>query len=140
VAPPALATVDVVVGLIEDGRGAWLVNQRPVGTHMAGSWEFPGGKRERHEDRLTALARELREELLIDVTAAAPFMQLGHDYTDRRVELDIWLVSAYRGTPVSNEGQRLRWAKVGELAGLAMLAADRPIIDALDRYVSSKLV
>lgn len=134
---PSIPLVDVVVGLIEDGAGRWLVNQRRPGSHMAGSWEFPGGKREAGEARFAALSRELHEELLIEVTAAKPFMCLRHEYPDRRVELDIWLVGAYSGMPVANERQRLRWATPGELTVLPMLPADRPIIQAIASLVSS---
>jgi len=64
--------VDVVVGLIGDPGGRWLVNCRPPGTPLAGSWEFPGGKKEPGEAALAALKRELHEELGIQVLEAEP--------------------------------------------------------------------
>lgn len=128
-----MLAVDVVVGLVEDELGRILVSQRLAGVHMAGSWEFPGGKREPGEDRFAALRRELREELEIDVREAAPFMCLSHDYIDRRVRLDVWNVTEYEGVPRSAEGQRLLWLTVSDLATVGLLPADLPIVDGLRR-------
>ena len=69
-----LARIEVVVGLIQDEQGQILVNQRRPGTHLAGLWEFPGGKRHAGEGRQAALARELHEELGIDVVTADPLL------------------------------------------------------------------
>ena len=123
--------VDVVVGLISDGAGRWLVNCRPAGTPLAGSWEFPGGKREANEAPLAALKRELDEELGIDVLEARPLLELTHDYPDKRVRLDVWRVLRYRGDAVAREGQPLKWVTVEECRGLALLEADWPIIERL---------
>ena len=94
-------TVHVLVGLIGDAHGRWLVNRRRSGTHMAGFWEFPGGKRAAGEERYDALRRELQEELGIEVLAAEPFSELVHDYPDNRVRLDVWRIVRYRGEPQS---------------------------------------
>jgi 8-oxo-dGTP diphosphatase len=106
---------------------------------MAGKWEFPGGKIRPGEPPFVALQRELAEELAIAVQAAKPILNLSHDYSDRRVNLDIWLVEAYAGVPVSNEGQELRWAQVNEISSLDLLAADAPIIAALRSHFSGQL-
>ncbi len=123
--------IHVLVGLLRDARGRWLVNRRRAGTHEAGAWEFPGGKREPGESVRAALDRELAEELGIVVVDAEPFMRLAHDYADRRVLLDIWHVVAYEGRPRPLEAQALRWVRAGELDGAGLLAADRPIIDGI---------
>jgi 8-oxo-dGTP diphosphatase len=123
--------VHVLVGLIGDGHGRWLVNQRRAGTHRAGAWEFPGGKRAPGEGRGAALERELAEELGIEVLEAEPLLELVHDYPDKQVRLDVWLVRRYRGAVTAREGQPLRWVTVEELRGLALLEADGPIVDAL---------
>ena len=127
-APPA---VDVVVGLISDSSGRWLVNCRPAGTPLAGSWEFPGGKRQPGEAARAALERELDEELGIAVLEAAPLLTLVHDYPDKRVRLDVWHVRRYSGTVVAREEQPLRWVTVAECRELALLEADWPIVDRL---------
>jgi 8-oxo-dGTP diphosphatase len=129
VSPPRV--VDVVVGLISDGAGRWLVNCRPDGTPLAGSWEFPGGKVQTGEAALAALKRELDEELGIDVLDAQPLLTLTHDYADKRVRLDVWRVLRYRGVAVARERQPLRWVTVEECRGLALLEADWPIVDRL---------
>jgi 8-oxo-dGTP diphosphatase len=129
----AVRAVHVVVGLMDDEAGRWLVNRRRPGTHMAGSWEFPGGKVESGEQPLSALRRELHEELGIDVQHAEALLELVHDYPDKRVRLDVWRVVRYEGEPSSREGQELRWVPAAELEGLPLLAADAPIVAALER-------
>jgi 8-oxo-dGTP diphosphatase len=123
--------VHVLVGLIGDASGRWLVNRRRPGTHLAGSWEFPGGKLQPGETRLAALRRELDEELGIDVVAAEPLLELVHDYPEKRVRLDVWRVLDYRGTATPREAQELAWVAVEALESLPLLAADLPIIAAL---------
>jgi 8-oxo-dGTP diphosphatase len=123
--------VEVVVGLIGDGTGRWLVNCRPAGTPLAGSWEFPGGKRKVGEAPLAALQRELEEELGIHVLEAEPVLELQHDYADKRVRLDVWHVRRYRGAVVARDGQPLKWVTPAECRTLAMLEADWPIVERL---------
>jgi 8-oxo-dGTP diphosphatase len=127
----AAPVLDVVVGLISDGAGRWLVNRRPEGRPMAGSWEFPGGKRRPGETPLTALKRELDEELGIEVLEATPLLELTHGYADKHVRLDVWRVVRYRGDAVAQEGQPLRWVTVDECRGLELLEADWPIVERL---------
>ena len=128
---PRPVELEVVVGIVHDDSGRVLVNQRRPGTHLAGLWEFPGGKRQLGERREAALARELHEELGIDVVAAAPLLSLHHDYSDRRVHLDVWTVLEFTGAPRSREDQVIDWVAVGELSGLELLPADAPIVAAL---------
>jgi 8-oxo-dGTP diphosphatase len=125
------APVHVLVGLIADGAGRWLVNQRRAGTHMAGRWEFPGGKSQPGETPLMALRRELDEELGIEVLEARPWFELFHDYGDKSVHLDIWRVQRYDCDVVAREGQWLRWVTLEELADLPLLEADWPIVERL---------
>jgi 8-oxo-dGTP diphosphatase len=108
-----------------------LIAERPQGKHMAGRWEFPGGKVGEGESERAALARELREELGVEVGAARPFMRLTHAYVDRDVELSLWIVARYAGSPAGLDGQNLRWVAPGALAREDILEADRPFIEAL---------
>ncbi|HET7608906.1 MAG TPA: NUDIX domain-containing protein [Gammaproteobacteria bacterium] len=124
----ARRAVDVVVGLIGDSSGRWLVNCRPPGTPLAGSWEFPGGKTRPGEAAFAALARELDEELGIEVFEAEPVLVLEHDYPDKRVRLDVWHVVKFRGRATPREGQPLRWVTAAECLDLPLLPADGPIV------------
>jgi len=108
-----------------------LIAQRPPGKHMAGGWEFPGGKLDYDESAIDALKRELKEELNISVHSAMWLCESMHDYPDRRVLLELWLVTEFEGTPTSNEGQVLKWADINDLHEVGMLPADEPLVEAL---------
>lgn len=98
---------------------------------MAGRWEFPGGKVNAGESEALALARELREELGVEVTSSRHFMRLAHSYTDRDVELSMWIVDGYRGEPQSLDGQGLKWVEPAGLGDEDLLEADKPFVAAL---------
>jgi 8-oxo-dGTP diphosphatase len=121
----------VAAGIIEDGTGRVLIARRPPGSHMAGGWEFPGGKVHAGEDVRTALRRELHEEVGIDVVAAEPFVAYRHAYPERTVLLDVWRITEFRGAPRALEGQPLRWERVEQLMSVGLLPADLPIVEAL---------
>lgn len=125
------APLQVVAGLIQDELGRVLVGQRRPGTHMAGFWEFPGGKRRPNESPREALDRELREELGIQVLRATFLSALTHRYPERRVRLELWRVERYQGDPVARERQPLSWSHPDELLGLPILPADEPFVAAL---------
>lgn len=121
----------VSAAVLRDAAGRVLIAQRPAGKHMAGWWEFPGGKAAAGESGEAALARELSEELGIRVGRCHRLLQIRHDYADRIVELQVYVVADYEGEPRGLEGQALRWVPPESLAGEPLLPADRPIIDAL---------
>ena len=108
-----------------------LIAQRPPGKWRAGDWEFPGGKIEPGETERQALERELEEELGIEVLAARPLGTFEHDYTDRSVRIALWLVTDFRGTPASRDGQALRWVAAAELETAGLLEADLPMVPCL---------
>jgi 8-oxo-dGTP diphosphatase len=125
--------IRVVAAALYNARGEVLIAERPPGKHMAGRWEFPGGKVAPDETDADALARELDEELGIRVLAARPLLSLTHRYTDRCVELSMWLVEHYTGEPQSLDGQRLKWVAPAQLTAEDILEADLPFIEALQR-------
>jgi 8-oxo-dGTP diphosphatase len=129
--PPRQRVVHVVAGVIRDPEGRVLLAQRPAGRHLAGGWEFPGGKLEDGEAPFAALQRELREEVGIEVLTASPLVRVRHAYPEREIELDVWVVTGYRGDPVGREGQPLRWCPCEDLGQAGLLAADVPVIRAL---------
>jgi mutator protein MutT len=121
----------VVAGVLRDRRGRVLLAERPAGKHLAGGWEFPGGKLHPGERRLAGLRRELEEELGVGGVAAHPLLRIAHRYPDRQVLLDVWAVTRYRGEPEGRDGQALRWCAVSALAAAGVLPADRPVVTAL---------
>ena len=127
------AEIQVVAGALFDDQHRVLIAQRPSGKHMAGGWEFPGGKLAAGETQLAALIRELHEEVGVDIREAEPLIGYSHRYADRSVRLDLWLVTAYSGVPHSREGQALKWVSIDELPNASLLEADRPMIETLQR-------
>ena len=117
-------------------RGRVLIAERPAGKHMAGWWEFPGGKVGAGETDSEALVRELREELGVETEPSHEIMTLTHDYPDRVVELVLFRATLLRGEPRGLDGQQLKWVDCGALASERLLEADRPFIAAL-QLVSS---
>ncbi len=124
--------IDVAVGVILDSRQqSVLLAKRGAEVHQGGLWEFPGGKREPGEIIRGALRRELREELAIEVTDCEPLLRVEHDYTDKHVALDVWLVHRFVGEPHPVEGQELRWVVISDLDRLEFPAANRAIVTEL---------
>ena len=122
----------VVAAAVTDLAGRVLIAQRPPGKHLAGRWEFPGGKLETGEDRRAGLARELREELGITLSASPrPLIRVRHRYDYGEVLIDMWMVRGYSGEPKGLEGQALRWCTREELETVELLPADGPIVAAL---------
>jgi len=122
--------IHVAAAVIRGADGRILIARRGETQHQGGLWEFPGGKVEDGEAVEIALARELREELGIDVTAARPLIKIKHDYPDKQILLDVWDVSAFTGEPHGAEGQPLAWVSPRELAQYDFPEANRPIVAA----------
>lgn len=102
--------IDVAVGVvIRDGTV--LLGQRVAGKPYAGWWEFPGGKVEKGETIAHALARELHEELGLEVGASHPWVVREFSYPHARVRLHFRRVFRFEGEPVAREGQAFAWAR-----------------------------
>jgi 8-oxo-dGTP diphosphatase len=124
--------VKVAAGVLTSSDGRILIARRPEGGHLAGQWEFPGGKINPDESGLDGLVRELTEELGITVMQAEPLLDYYCEYPDRRVHLNVWRVTRYDGDPGGCEGQALRWVEPTEILNQEdFLSADRPIVEAL---------
>jgi 8-oxo-dGTP diphosphatase len=123
----------VMAGVLRDAQGRVLLAQRPEGKHLAGLWEFPGGKLEPGEQPQHALTRELHEELGIEVEPAdgTPLIRVPWRYGERRLLLDAWQFTRWQGTPVSLEGQALQWVQPSAVDPAILAPADRPILQAL---------
>jgi len=128
----------VVAAAMFDGAGRVLIAQRPVGKHMAGWWEFPGGKVAQGESDAQALVRELREELGVETRVESEIMMLSHEYPDRTVDLVLWRATLLGGTPRGLDGQALQWVACQSLGEQRLLPADEPFIAAL-QLLSSRI-
>jgi 8-oxo-dGTP diphosphatase len=118
----AVALIDV------DGRV--LLAERPAGKHLAGMWEFPGGKVQPGETPETALIRELGEELGIDVEAGclAPFTFASHAYPEFHLLMPLYVCRKWSGIVTAREGQRLKWVRPAQLSDYPMPPADKPLV------------
>ena len=123
--------IHVVAGAVIDAAGRVLIAQRPEGKHLAGGWEFPGGKLEPGEARASGLARELHEELGIAIRNPRPLIRVRHTYPYGEVLIDMWVVKSYGGSPRGLDGQALKWLSQDELEEAELLPADGPIVRAL---------
>lgn len=126
----------VAVGVLFDARQRVLIAQRAAQRHQGGLWEFPGGKVEPGECVEVALARELREELGIEVQSSQPLLQVAHDYGDRRVLLDVRQVERFSGQPRGLENQPIAWVELSALDQYAFPAANRAIVVKIFSVVS----
>ncbi|PAU87561.1 hypothetical protein CK507_08315 [Pseudomonas sp. WN033] len=130
--------IHVMAAVIRNAAGQILIAKRPDDAHQGGLWEFPGGKLEAGEDRATGLCRELLEELGISVTQARPLIDIRHDYPDKSVRLDVWLVTGFNGEAHGAEGQPVCWVAPSELGKYSFPAANAPIVQAAqlpERYL-----
>jgi 8-oxo-dGTP diphosphatase len=122
----------VVAGVLVDGAGRILIAQRPPGKHLAGLWEFPGGKREPGETSVDALVRELDEELGIaaDPLSFEALIRIPWSYGERTMVLEAIRIHAWRGEPQALEATALAWRAPGHVDAAQLAPADRPIFAA----------
>jgi len=127
--------LSVSAAVLRDSEGRVLLAQRPVGKAHAGLWEYPGGKLEDGESPAQALARELREELGIDLDPADCVELIRLPWSGSGI--DLWLhvlqVRRWRGEPVAHEAQALRWVVMEDLGAFDMPPADRPVAAVLQQ-------
>ncbi|MCU0594763.1 MAG: (deoxy)nucleoside triphosphate pyrophosphohydrolase [Desulfobacterota bacterium] len=113
----------VTAGLVwKDGK--LLITRRPEGSHLAGYWEFPGGKQESGESLEACLEREFREELAMEVKAVKHLQQIDHAYETKSITLHLFQCDWLSGTPTPIGCDALRWVKPEELAGIQLPPPD----------------
>jgi mutator protein MutT len=117
----------VVTAAVIERDGCFLVTRRQAGVHLAGHWEFPGGKCDAGESLTVCVSRELREELAVDVEVGDEILTTTHAYPDRRVELH-FLRCRLKGRPEPQQGQEMRWVSRDRLAALQFPPADSELI------------
>ncbi|MDG2107315.1 MAG: 8-oxo-dGTP diphosphatase MutT [Woeseiaceae bacterium] len=122
---------DVAAGILCDSQGRILIAERLNDGPFHGLWEFPGGKIASGETAQEALSRELMEELGIEAKVLSSFMNLQHEYNDRIVTIEFFIVNEWNNDPIGLEGQGLRWVSTELLDSGELLPADAPVLKAL---------
>ena len=118
----------VTAGLIRH-EGKLLITKRPKGSHLAGFWEFPGGKQEGDETLEACLRREVREELGIEIKVQGHLLSVNHEYQQKIVSLHFFRCRLVDGEPEPLQCEELRWVYPGELDLYRFPPPDKNIID-----------
>ncbi|MFT5812315.1 MAG: 8-oxo-dGTP diphosphatase [Psychroserpens sp.] len=124
--------VHVAVGVIKH-KDKFFLTKRLADSHQGGKWEFPGGKVEKNETVYQALQRELKEEVAINTLTCTSLMQISHDYGDKKVLLDVFVVDNFTGEAKALEGQQSGWFTLTEFEVLNFPAANQAIIEKLHK-------
>lgn len=133
---PIHVAVGVIVATNAQQQIQYFLTKRLEHSHQGGKWEFPGGKVEKDESVAQALARELKEEIDIEVLACQPLTLIEHTYhhgdgSAKNVCLEVFVVEHYTGEPSAQEGQGQGWFSLDELQTLDFPAANQAIIEKL---------
>jgi mutator protein MutT len=120
----------VVLAAVIEHDNHFLMTRRLKGTHLAGTWEFPGGKCDPGESHEQCLARELREELAVDAEIGEEVFTVEHAYPERTVRLHFRRVTLL-GPPSPQLNQEMKWVARAELRNLELPDADRGLVDLL---------
>lgn len=118
--------IDVAFAVVKR-RGKFLICQRKAGAHLAGFWEFPGGKREPGESWLACLRREIREELGVEVCAPRLWTSLTHRYPGTHIRFKVFWCG-FVGTPKALQVKQLRWVSAGRLPRFRFPPADADLV------------
>jgi 8-oxo-dGTP diphosphatase len=122
----------IVVAAVIEANGRFLVTQRQPGVHLAGLWEFPGGKIDPDEAHAAGLRRELKEELDVEIDVGDRVYHTVHAYEDRTVELYFYRC-ALKGEPRPLLGKQMRWVPRREVGSLGFPPADAELIEMLTK-------
>jgi mutator protein MutT len=131
--PKTQNTVEVAAGLIFR-NGKLLIAQRHTSAHLGGLWEFPGGKREPDETFEECLARELREELGIEVEVGKLFESVTHAYPEKTVELKFFRCRWLQNEPRTLDCLDLQWVTAAELGDYEFPDADARLLEMLQSF------
>ena len=120
--------VEVVAALVQDEKGRYLITQRRKGSHLAGLWEFPGGKREADESLEEALGRELAEELSARFAVGQRVETVRWEYPERTIVIHFYRCRLESGTIEPREDQAMAWVAPERLSDFDFPPADRELI------------
>ena len=124
--------IEVVAALIRDDAGRYLITRRRQGTHLAGLWEFPGGKREADETLEQSLRRELAEELGAVFTVEELFETVRWTYPEKVVVLHFFRCRVTAGIIAPQEGQLMEWVAPAEFGRFDFPPADAELLRRLE--------
>jgi 8-oxo-dGTP diphosphatase len=130
-APESGEVVEVAAALVQDEAGRYLITRRGARSHLAGLWEFPGGKRERGETLEECLRRELAEELGADFRIGQRVETLTWRYPEKTVVLHFFRCQLVRGPVQPRERQAYTWVEPARLNDYEFPPADRALVDRL---------
>lgn len=121
--------IHIAAGIIlnKDGNEIFIT-QRLAKSHKGGFWEFAGGKVEQGESALEATIRELHEEVGIEATELEHFISLSHEYPEKALAFDFYLVKSFNGEPFGKEGQPGKWVPLCELGNYTFPEANDPVL------------
>lgn len=125
----AASSLQVVALVLEDSQGNVLLTQRPQGKHLAGYWEFPGGKVETNETLQQALQREIKEELDYQPPELKHLVTVTHQYTDKRVKIHFFHCCDPSAEPTPMEQQVMQWTHKSALSKTNLPPANFSVID-----------
>lgn len=123
--------IQVVAAIIPNNCQEVFITQRPEGKHLAGLWEFPGGKIEPGESAYQALCRECHEELGIEIQHAQLFGEATYQAENKQIALSFWWVKHYNNAPFGREGQRAEWVALSDLSNRQFPKANQQILQML---------
>jgi 8-oxo-dGTP diphosphatase len=127
----AKSSIAVAVGVVVNDQRQVLIALRSKTQHQGGLWEFPGGKIESGESDFQGLARELAEEVGLEVTTTEALTTIKHDYGDKIVDLRFVLVTEFSGQAQGKEGQQIKWVSINDLSQYSFPEANKAIIPLL---------
>jgi len=130
-------TIQVTAGFIRDEEKI-LITRRLPGAHMAGLWEFPGGKQEDGETLETCIEREIKEELGIHIRAGIEVLSVEHEYENKIVVLHFFECSYKDGKPQGLDGQEIKWVYPDDLMDYSFPPPDLRALKLLQKNVINK--
>ena len=113
--------IEVVVGVIRNNSKEIFITKRMKNQCMSGYWELPGGKVENGEKHSSAIERELYEEIGIKIEKCSLFQTIQQQYPGKTINLSVYVIEKYSGTPVGKEGQDYLWSSIDKLEKYKLL-------------------
>jgi A/G-specific adenine glycosylase len=130
---------EIAVGIIVNGNAELLIALRPDNVMLGGLWEFPGGKREHGESLEQAVARELREELGVEVNVHKKYHTLKHAYSHFKITLHAYWCTIASGVPKPVSSREIKWVTLDEINSYPFPKANKVLIDGFAELNPAKL-